>query len=91
MRTGIGEEPVSPLRGNAGQSVVNLVNRYPVPILRESLNGERLSLIQIAETRNVDSPSYFSRYCTKHLGMSPINYRKGLRPGKGINKVKNPG
>ncbi len=79
------------IRRNTGQSVVSLISRYTVPILREYLNDERLSLTQIAETMNFTSLSYFSRYCTKHLGMSPSEYRKSLQPDKEINKVKNSG
>jgi len=29
---------------------------------------------------NFGTLSYFSRYCTKHLGMSPSEYRKSLTP-----------
>ena len=33
-----------------------------------------------ADRMNFASLSYFSRYCTKHLGMSPSEYRKSLQP-----------
>jgi AraC-like DNA-binding protein len=29
---------------------------------------------------NFTSLSYFSRYCTKHLGLSPSEYRRSLQP-----------
>ena len=41
---------------------------------------ERLSLTQIADLMNFTSLSYFSRYCTKHLGQSPSEYRLSLQP-----------
>lgn len=44
------------------------------------LNDERLSLTQIAELMNFTTLSYFSRYCTKHLGQSPCEYRLSLQP-----------
>ena len=44
------------------------------------LNDERLSLTQIADLMNFTSLSYFSRYCTKHLGQSPSDYRMSLQP-----------
>ncbi len=33
-----------------------------------------------ADRMNFTSLSYFSRYCTKHLGQSPSEYRKSLQP-----------
>ena len=51
-----------------------------MPILKDYLGDERLSLNQIAELMNFASLSYFSRYCTKHLGQSPSEYRQSLQP-----------
>ena len=51
-----------------------------IPMLKDYLNDERLSLTQIADLMNFTSLSYFSRYCTKHLGQSPSNYRMSLQP-----------
>ena len=51
-----------------------------MPILKKYLNDERLSLTQIADRMNFTSLSYFSRYCTKHLGRSPSEYRHSLQP-----------
>ena len=53
---------------------------HTVPILKDYLSDERLSLTQIAELMNFASLSYFSRYCTKHLGQSPSEYRQSLQP-----------
>ena len=63
-----------------GHSVTSYIDRHTVPILKEYLNDERLSLTQIAELMNFTTLSYFSRYCTKHLGQSPSEYRLSLQP-----------
>ena len=49
-------------------------------MLKDYLNDERLSLTQIADLMNFTSLSYFSRYCTKHLGQSPSEYSLSLQP-----------
>ena len=63
-----------------GHSVTSYIDRHTVPILKDYLGDERLSLTQIAELMNFASLSYFSRYCTKHLGKSPSEYRQSLQP-----------
>ena len=63
-----------------GHSVTSFIDRHTVPILKNYLDDERLSLTQIADYMNFTSLSYFSRYCTKHLGMSPSQYRQSLQP-----------
>ena len=63
-----------------GHSVSSYINRATVPIMKGFLDDERLSLTQIADRMNFASLSYFSRYCTKHLGQSPSEYRKSLQP-----------
>ena len=63
-----------------GHSVTSYIDRHTVPILKDYLNDERLSLTQIAELMNFASLSYFSRYCAKHLGKSPSEYRQSLQP-----------
>ena len=63
-----------------GHSVTSYINRHTIPILKEYLNDERLSLTQIADRMNFASLSYFSRYCYKHLGQSPSKYRQSLQP-----------
>ena len=63
-----------------GHSVTSYIDRHTIPILKDYLNDERLSLTQIAELMNFTSLSYFSRYCTKHLGLSPSEYRLSLQP-----------
>ena len=63
-----------------GHSVNSYIDRHTIPIIKDYLNDERLSLTQIAEHMNFASLSYFSRYCTKHLGQSPSEYRRSLQP-----------
>lgn len=63
-----------------GHSVSSYIHRHTVPILKDLLNDERLSLTQIAEAMNFASLSYFSRYCSKHLGCTPSQYRASLQP-----------
>ena len=63
-----------------GHSVSSYIHRHTVPIMKGYLGDERLSLTQIAELMNFSSLSYFSRYCTKHLGQSPSEYRQSLQP-----------
>lgn len=63
-----------------GHSVTSYIDRHTVHILKEYLNDERLSLTQIADAMHFTSLSYFSRYCTKHLGLSPSEYRQSLQP-----------
>lgn len=65
-----------------GLSVTTYINRHTVPILKKYLDDERLSLTQISEMMDFTSLSYFSRYCTKHLGKSPSAYRRSLQPRK---------
>ena len=63
-----------------GHTVTSYIDRATVPILKSLLEDERLSLTQISDRMNFASMSYFSRYCTKHLGMSPSDYRRSLQP-----------
>lgn len=64
-----------------GDSVMSYIDRHTVPILKEFLDDSRYSLTQIAERMNFSSLSYFSRYCKKHLGVTPTRYRSSLQPG----------
>ena len=63
-----------------GHTVRSYIDRATVPILKSLLEDERLSLTQISDRMNFASLSYFSRYCTKHLGMTPSDYRRSLQP-----------
>ena len=70
----------STIKRVTGHSVTSYIDRHTIPILKDYLDDERLSLTQIAELMNFTSLSYFSRYCTKHLGLSPSDYRQSLQP-----------
>lgn len=63
-----------------GHSVSSFIDRATVSILKKKLDDERLSLTQIADQMNFNTLSYFSRYCAKHLGQSPSDYRRSLQP-----------
>ena len=63
-----------------GHSVTSYIDRHTIPLLKDYLENERLSLTQISERMNFRSLSYFSRYCSKHLGQSPTEYRQSLQP-----------
>ena len=63
-----------------GHSVTSFIDRHTIPILKRYLDDERLSLTQISDRMNFASLSYFSRYCSKHLGLSPSDYRRSLQP-----------
>ena len=63
------------VRRMTGHSVTSYIDRHSIPILKEYLSDDRLSLTQIADRMNFSTLSYFSRYCTKHLGQSPSEYR----------------
>ena len=63
-----------------GHSVTSYIDRHAIPILKDYLDDDRLSLTQIAERMSFTSLSYFSRYCSKHLGHSPSEYRRSLQP-----------
>lgn len=63
-----------------GLSVTSYISRHTVPILKKYLDDEKLSLTQISEMMNFSSLSYFSRYCSKHLGQSPSEYRLSIQP-----------
>lgn len=62
------------------KSVTYYIDRYTVPMVKEYLNNPNLSLVQIADEMNFTSLSYFSRYVSKHLGMSPKAYREAMVP-----------
>lgn len=58
-----------------GTSVSTYINRAAVAIIKSYLDDNTLSITQISDKMHFTSVSYFSRYCSKHLGLSPANYR----------------
>ena len=64
-----------------GGSVMSDIDRHTIPMRKQHLNNPDLTLTQIADLMNFTSLSYFSRYCNKHIGMSPSSYRATLNHG----------
>lgn len=58
-----------------GHSISSHINSAATSIILEYLKDNRLSITQIADEMQFTSVSYFSHYCTKHIGMSPAKYR----------------
>lgn len=58
-----------------GVSASGHINRAAAGIILEYLKDNKLSVTQIADEMNFASVSYFSRYCVKHIGMPPSQYR----------------
>lgn len=67
-----------------GYSVSHLIDRHTLPIIISFLEDDRLTLNQISDEMNFSSLSYFTRYCTKHLGMTPTKYRNSSNTMKNI-------
>lgn len=63
-----------------GHSVMHFIDQYTLSIVIALLKNSPLSLTAISEEMNFTSLSYFTRYVSKHLGMSPGEYRKSLLP-----------
>lgn len=66
----------STVKRTTGNTVTSYIDRVTVPMLRKYLDDENLSLTQIADMMNFSTLSYFSRYCIKHLGITPSEYRQ---------------
>ncbi len=58
-----------------GTSVSTHINNAATTITLEYLKNSELSISQIADEMNFSSLSYFSRFCVKHIGMSPAKFR----------------
>lgn len=67
-------------RRQVGQTVKDLIVLYTKPIIINLLNNPNISVAQIADIMNFASSSYFTKYCIKHLGMSPTKFRSANRP-----------
>ena len=63
------------VKRKTGNSVMNMIDKYAVPVLIVFLKNSELTFTQISEEMNFSSLSYFSRYVQKHLGMTPSQYR----------------
>ncbi|MDE7437103.1 MAG: helix-turn-helix domain-containing protein [Muribaculaceae bacterium] len=58
-----------------GTSVSTYINNAATAIALAYLKDNTMSISQIAEEMRFSSISYFSRYCVKHIGMSPMQFR----------------
>ncbi|MDE6010966.1 MAG: helix-turn-helix domain-containing protein [Muribaculaceae bacterium] len=58
-----------------GTSVSSHINNAATAIALEYLKDNTMSVTQIADEMNFSSLSYFSRFCVKHIGMSPAKFR----------------
>lgn len=70
-----------------GNSVMNLIDKYAIPVLIDFLKNSELTFSRISEEMNFSSLSYFSRYTHKHLGMSPGQFRLANSTYKKIKKA----
>ena len=58
-----------------GTSVSAHINNAATAIALSYLKDSTKSVSQIADEMNFSSLSYFSRFCVKHIGMSPVKFR----------------
>lgn len=58
-----------------GASASSHISRAATSIILAYLRDNKMSITQIADEMNFTSLSYFSRYCVKHIGMSPARFR----------------
>ena len=58
-----------------GTSVSTHINSAATAIALKYLKDNTMSVTQIADEMNFSSLSYFSRFCVKHIGMSPVKFR----------------
>lgn len=68
------------VRRVTGQSVMQLITHHAIPLIIERLRNPRLSIMQIANDMEFTSSNYFCRYVSKHLGMTPSQYRAAHQP-----------
>ncbi|MBD5300119.1 MAG: AraC family transcriptional regulator [Bacteroides sp.] len=58
-----------------GTTVSTHINMAAKAIALAYLKDSTLSISQIADEMNFSSLNYFSRFCVKHIGMSPTKFR----------------
>ena len=63
------------IKRQTGNTVSYHINRTARAMIIDYLKENKLSISQIADEMNFTSLEYFSRYCKKHLGISPSSYR----------------
>ncbi|MDE7403408.1 MAG: helix-turn-helix domain-containing protein [Muribaculaceae bacterium] len=68
-----------------GTSVSTHINNAATAIALEYLKKSKMSISQIADEMNFSSLSYFSRFCVKHIGISPMKFRTaGVKNNKAM-------
>ena len=58
-----------------GTNISTHINNAATTIALAYLKDNTKSVSQIADEMNFSSLSYFSRFCVKHIGMSPVKFR----------------
>mgnify|MGYP000019354340 CR=1 FL=1 len=59
----------------SGESANYWINRFTILDISRLLRSRELDFVEIADMFNFSSPSYFSRYVQRYLGVSPTDYR----------------
>lgn len=60
----------------SGHNASYWIEQFTIQQLSPELRGTSKTLQQIADEYHFSSANYFSRYISKHIGMSPTKYRE---------------
>lgn len=60
----------------SGKTANYWISRFTTIHIRRLLRERKMSFTQISDLFEFSSPSYFSRFVQKHLGVSPTNFRE---------------
>ncbi|GEQ22682.1 DNA-binding response regulator [Clostridium butyricum] len=60
-----------------GDSIITTVNKYRINKAKELLNTGNYLISEVGSLVGIDDPAYFSNIFTKHVGVSPKNYKLG--------------
>lgn len=63
-------------RQHSGKSASEIITRSLISRIKQMLLYSELSVKEIASELNFDNLSFFGKFVKKHLGHSPVNYRK---------------
>ncbi len=66
-------------KNEIGVGPMTYLSRFRIERAKRLLEGENLSITQIALAVGLSSQSYFSRIFQREAGVSPSDYRKGIR------------
>ncbi len=64
---------------NFGISFSAYINRYRISVARTMLEENAENISEIAEMCGFDTPTYFSKCFKAHVGVLPVEYKKGKR------------